>query len=144
MYSKRTDHRGNWQECDSSHLLFLCQVCLGGHVSIDGIVNNMEESCLTHVGFTPSRSNLLCYAPEILEFICYDRYVSFPLKFSTDWLSPTHNVKSNCLLKVNWLYFLSLFLKFWASLIAQLVKSPPAMQETLVWFLGWKDPQEKE
>ena len=25
-----------------------------------------------------------------------------------------------------------------ASLVAQLVKNPPAMQETLVWFLGWK------
>ena len=27
-----------------------------------------------------------------------------------------------------------------ASLIAQLVKNPPAMQETLVQFLGWEDP----
>ena len=31
----------------------------------------------------------------------------------------------------------------WASLIAQLVKNPPAMQETLVGFLGWEDPLEK-
>ena len=31
-----------------------------------------------------------------------------------------------------------------ASLIAQLLKNPPAMQETLVRFLGWKDPLEKE
>ena len=29
------------------------------------------------------------------------------------------------------------------SLVAQLVKNPPAMQETLVWLLGWKDPLEK-
>ena len=28
----------------------------------------------------------------------------------------------------------------WASLIAQLVKNPPAMQETLVQFLGQEDP----
>ena len=28
-------------------------------------------------------------------------------------------------------------------LIAQLVKNPPAMQETLVPFLGWEDPLEK-
>ena len=27
-----------------------------------------------------------------------------------------------------------------SSLVAQLVKNPPAMQETLVWFLGWEDP----
>ena len=30
-----------------------------------------------------------------------------------------------------------------ASLIAQLVKNPPAIQETLVLFLGWEDPLEK-
>ena len=29
------------------------------------------------------------------------------------------------------------------SLIAQLVKNPPAMQETLVRFLSWEDPAEK-
>ena len=29
------------------------------------------------------------------------------------------------------------------SLIAQLVKNPPAMQESPVQFLGWKDPLEK-
>ena len=29
------------------------------------------------------------------------------------------------------------------SLIAQLVKNPPAMQETPVPFLGWEDPLEK-
>ena len=33
--------------------------------------------------------------------------------------------------------------KYWASLIAQLVKNLPAMQETLVQFLGWEDPLEK-
>ena len=31
----------------------------------------------------------------------------------------------------------------WASLVAQLVKNPPAMQETLVQSLGWEDPLEK-
>ena len=30
-----------------------------------------------------------------------------------------------------------------ASLIAQLVKNPPAMQETPIRFLGWEDPLEK-
>ena len=32
----------------------------------------------------------------------------------------------------------------WASLVAQLVKNPPAMQETWVRPLGWEDPLEKE
>ena len=31
----------------------------------------------------------------------------------------------------------------WASLVAQLVKNPPAMQETWVRSLGWEDPLEK-
>ena len=34
-------------------------------------------------------------------------------------------------------------MQFSASLVAQLVKNPPAMQETLVQFLGWEDPLEK-
>ena len=33
--------------------------------------------------------------------------------------------------------------QFWASLVAQLVKNPPAMWETWVQSLGWEDPLEK-
>ena len=33
---------------------------------------------------------------------------------------------------------------FWASLVAQLVKNPPAMRETWVQSLGWEDPLGKE
>ena len=33
---------------------------------------------------------------------------------------------------------------FWAFLMAQLVKNPPAMRETCVQSLGWKDLLEKE
>ena len=32
----------------------------------------------------------------------------------------------------------------WASLVAQLVKNPPAMQETLVGFLGHEDPWRRD
>ena len=32
----------------------------------------------------------------------------------------------------------------WASLVAQLVKNPPAMWEAWVQSLGWEDPLEKE
>ena len=32
----------------------------------------------------------------------------------------------------------------WASLVAQLVKNPPAMWETWVQSMGWGDPLEKE
>ena len=34
-------------------------------------------------------------------------------------------------------------LQYWASLVAQLVKNPPAMRETGVQPLGWEDPLEK-
>ena len=37
----------------------------------------------------------------------------------------------------------SLKCPLWASLEAQLVKNLPAMQETLVRFLGWEDPLKK-
>ena len=30
--------------------------------------------------------------------------------------------------------------KLWASLVAQMIKNPPAMQETGVQALGWEDP----
>ena len=33
--------------------------------------------------------------------------------------------------------------KNWVSLVAQLVKNPPAMRETWVQSLGWEDPLEK-
>ena len=33
--------------------------------------------------------------------------------------------------------------KFWASLVAKMVKNPPAMQETQTRSLGWEDPLEK-
>ena len=33
---------------------------------------------------------------------------------------------------------------FWASLVAQTVKNPPAMGKTCVWSLGQEDPLEKE
>ena len=32
---------------------------------------------------------------------------------------------------------------FQGFLVAQLVKNPPAMQETLIQFLGWEDPLQK-
>ena len=36
-----------------------------------------------------------------------------------------------------------LYTLFWASLVAQMVKNPPAMLETWVWSLGWEDPLEE-
>ena len=41
-------------------------------------------------------------------------------------------------------FFVTLFHFLWASLVTQLVKNSPAMQETWVRSLGWEDPLEKE
>ena len=40
-------------------------------------------------------------------------------------------------------FFSPIFRVFWASLVAQTVKNPPAMLETWVHSLGWEDPREK-
>ena len=40
-------------------------------------------------------------------------------------------------------HLLNTLLFWWASLVAQLVKNPPAVQETWVWSLGWEDPLKK-
>ena len=53
--------------------------------------------------------------------------------------STTLNSSTN--LSLTSLYDLVKFIR--ASLIAQLVKNPPAIQETPVRFLGWEDPLEK-
>ena len=34
-------------------------------------------------------------------------------------------------------------LQYWASLVAQLVKNPPALRETWIQSLDWEDPLEK-
>ena len=42
-----------------------------------------------------------------------------------------------------WLFFFFFFNTIRASLGAQMVKNPPAMQETQVQSLGWEDPLEE-
>ena len=57
---------------------------------------------------------------------------------------PGHGDNSCVLYQSNIKPSLSLsFFSHLASLMAQLVKNPPVMQETLVLFLGWKDPLQK-
>ena len=44
---------------------------------------------------------------------------------------------------INRISFLLCYALSWASLVAQLVKNPSAMQETWVQSLGWNDPLEE-
>ena len=57
------------------------------------------------------------------------------IPFLTDFLLTSRLMWSSFFSFVLWL--------FWALLITQSVKNPPAMQETLVRFLGQEDPLEK-
>ena len=50
---------------------------------------------------------------------------------------------NSTLLKFNGGKLHTYLIHYWASLVAQLVKSPLAMQETWVRSLGWEDPLEK-
>ena len=62
----------------------------------------------------------------------------------SDWIEliTIHNCQRRCISIGEWVY------KSWSIqtmdyLVAQLVKNPPAVQETLVRFPGWEDPLEK-
>ena len=57
-------------------------------------------------------------------------------------ISVSHYQESTLEMNTVWAFFFNTVIP-WASLIAQLVKDLPAMQETLVWFLGQEDPLEK-
>ena len=95
------------------------------------------------------------YHPQILLIKYYKKQESEWLDTWYRWIfCQTHHIQSVVLdnsgdsLNVSGLpkgskcFLLPCFSK-WASLIAQLVKNPPTMQETLVRFLGWEDPLEK-
>ena len=47
------------------------------------------------------------------------------------------------IVKAGFISVKKIFNKWWASLMAQLVKNPPAVQETWIWSLSWEDPLEK-
>ena len=95
------------------------------------------------------------YHPQILLIKYYKKQESEWLDTWYRWIfCQTHHIQSVVLdnsgdsLNVSGLpkgskcFLLPCFSK-WASLIAQLVKNPPTMQETLVRFLGWKESLEK-
>ena len=70
----------------------------------------------------PSKHFILCH-PLLLRFQFFPASGSFPMSWF--FASGHHTIKNK------------------ASLVAQLVKNPPAMQETWVQSLGWENPLEK-
>ena len=70
--------------------------------------------------------------PRILECVAYP--------FSSESYRPRNQTRVFCIAGG---FFYIYPAEIWASLVAQLVKNPPVMQETWVRSLGWEDPLEK-
>ena len=56
---------------------------------------------------------------------------------------PGIQVLGRVLRRLKWLRFIHLIIVPQASLVVQMVKNPPAMKETWVWFLDWEDSLEE-
>ena len=94
--------------------------------------------------------NLMMY--NLSFFLFYDSWFPCPLKEMFSYLKAVNSFFYVFFWKLTFLTFMfrfTIFLKLtlcivWgSSLVAQLVKNLPAMQETLVRFLVWEDPLEK-
>ena len=57
------------------------------------------------------------------------------------WMNPEPIIQSEVSQKEKGKYHI--LMHIWASLVAQLIKNPPAMRETSVQSLGWEDALEK-
>ena len=79
----------------------------------------------------------------------YASEITLCLRHSTFWLDPTKLVEKygfrSCIhpLHLYLKYILNSYHLLWASLVAEMVKNLPAMQETWVQSLDWEDPLEK-
>ena len=73
--------------------------------------------------------------------IRYSQHLQKPFAGTLSQVFP--RMFSSAILWTNWGTFRRAVYDGLASLITQLVKNPPAMQETLVRFLGREDPLEK-
>ena len=113
-------------------------------------------SCLPHATFIPTIGLSFLSIYSFLSFkTCFKIQLFMKTHLNNPPLLPLHSLASqswgtvltagiimygniNCLL--NFCHVPDII---WASLVAQLVKNPPAMEETLVWFLDQEDPLEK-
>ena len=88
------------------------------------------QGILSTQGLNPG----LLHCRWILYHLSYQRriYISAIMKKATSYINIYH------------ICYWFLFIAFWASLVAQMVKRLPAMRETRVWSLGWEDLLEKE
>ena len=72
--------------------------------------------------------------------ICILLFIAALFTIVRTWKQPRCLSSDGWIKKLWYIYTM----EYWASLVAQMVKRPPAMRETRVLFLGWEDPLEKE
>ena len=93
-----------------------------------------------------SKKSLPPFSPQGLTCIFYSMYYNLPYTMELIFMLVSIAlpvINYHCISQIYSQCFKLHLLILWSSLIAQLVKNPPAMQETPVWFLGWEDPLEK-
>ena len=73
----------------------------------------------------------------------YSYLENTPWTEEPDWLQSVGGKESDTTERLAPNFPLGSSTLFGASLVAQLIKNPPAMQETWVQSLGWEDPLEK-
>ena len=100
------------------------------------------RGCMQLVLYLPLTSGRnYCWSHLGLEIFIYLFFVRF-LKYKFSFFNKYRTIQVSIFSWVNY-GIVCLYRNFWASLIAQLVKNLPVMQETPVWFLGQEDPLEK-
>ena len=73
-------------------------------------------------------------------WVRYEFHVTFPTKSLEPYCIRLEEAIARLLVRCS---FNPGFNFHWASLVAQLIKNPPAMRETWVKSLGWEDPLKK-
>ena len=88
---------------------------------------------------TPSQIGVQLYRLNIH----IQQYIFFLFSICCLLLPPVNNLEIFHYKHTPTTFFFDSYIVFQTSLVAQLVKNPPAMRETWVWSLGWEDPLEK-
>ena len=86
-----------------------------------GIADSLSRLCFVFWHLFPKclyHFTLILYSPKIFSSVFNYKFYGFTFRSMSDFI-------------------------YVSSLVSQLVKNPPAMQETWVWSLGWEDPLEE-
>ena len=109
--------------------------------------NLLGYSWFTILCFSVEQNESFIYIHSFLDFFFFRKIllreysVEFPVLYSRSLLLVIYFIYSNVHMPIPIFQFIILLLR--ASLVALMVKNPPAMQETWVRSLGWDDPLEE-